>query len=65
MITVIVVLLLAGLLLWAIAQAPLDPWIMNLIRVVVVVACVLYVLSAFGLLTGISLPATHARIRLP
>jgi len=63
MITLIVALLLAGLLLWAISQIPLDPWILNLIRVVVVIACVLYVLSAFGMIDGVAIPRGH--IRLP
>jgi len=49
MIALVVVLVLVGLVLWAVAQLPLDPMVMNLIRVVVLIACVLYVLSAFGL----------------
>lgn len=49
LISLVVVLVLAGLVLWAVEQFPLDPIIVRLIRVVVVVAAVLYCLSA---LTG-------------
>ena len=45
MISVIVVLILAGLLLWACSQFPIDGTILQLIRVVVVVAVVLFLLS--------------------
>lgn len=49
LIPVIIALVIAGLILWAISQFPLDPTIVKLIRVVVVVIAVLYVLSAiFG-----------------
>jgi len=44
---VILALVLAGLVLWAITQFPLDATIAKLIRVVVVVAVVLWLLGAF------------------
>lgn len=47
LITLIVALVVAALMLWALTQLPLDPQIMKIIRVVIVVACVLYVLAAF------------------
>jgi uncharacterized membrane protein YvlD (DUF360 family) len=46
LVSIIVVLILAGLALWAIGQFPLDATIARIIRVVVIVAVVLYVLSA-------------------
>lgn len=49
---VIVGLVIAGLILWAVMQLPLDPMIRTIIRVVVVVALVLWLLKAFGLWTG-------------
>jgi hypothetical protein len=47
LITLIVALIVAGLLLWAITQLPIDPQITKIIRVVIIVAAVLYVLAAF------------------
>src|SRR5258706_7342553 len=44
--SILVALILAGLALWAIKQFPLDATTVKLIRVVLVVAAVLYVLSA-------------------
>jgi hypothetical protein len=43
--SIIVALVLAGLILWAITQFPLDATIVKLIRVVVVVAVVLWLLN--------------------
>lgn len=43
----IITLVLAGLVLWAITQFPLDATIAKIIRVVVVVAVVLWLLGAF------------------
>jgi type IV secretory pathway TrbL component len=50
MISVLVVLVLAGVALWAVGQLPTDAVILRLVRVVVVVFVVLYLLGAFGLL---------------
>ncbi len=58
MITVFVVIIVAAVLMWAVAQLPLDPAIVNILRVLVVVLLVLYVLQAFGLIGG---PALHLR----
>lgn len=52
LISILVVLVLAGLVLWAISQFPLDATIVRIIRVVVVVAAVLWLLQGFGLLGG-------------
>jgi type IV secretory pathway TrbL component len=52
LISVLVALVIAGLILWAVTQFPLDPVIVRLIRVVVVVAVVLWLLRAFGLWSG-------------
>ena len=49
LIPIVVTLIIAGLILWAITQFPIDPTIVKLIRVVVVVAAVLYLLDVvFG-----------------
>lgn len=58
MIEVIGVILVAAVLMWAVAQLPLDPAIVNILRVLVVVLLVLYVLQAFGLIGG---PALRLR----
>lgn len=47
LVPVIVALILAGLILWAITQFPLDATIVKLIRVVVVVCVVLYLINVF------------------
>lgn len=46
-VNVLVALVLAGLILWAVGQFPLDGTIVRLIRVVVIVAVVLYLLPWF------------------
>lgn len=51
-ISILVVLIIAGLVLWAVSQFPLDATIVRIIRVVVVVAVILWLLQAFGLLSG-------------
>lgn len=54
LIPIIVTLVIAGLILWAITQFPLDATIVRLIRVVVVVVAVLYLLNAiFGARLGV------------
>jgi hypothetical protein len=52
MVEILVVLVIAGVLLWAVAQLPLDPVIVRIARVVVVVVVVLWLLKAFGLWSG-------------
>jgi type IV secretory pathway TrbL component len=46
LVSIIIALVLAGLALWALGQFPLDATIARLIRVVIVVAVVLYILAA-------------------
>ena len=52
MIHVLVALILLGVLLYLIQLIPMDGAIMQLIRIVIIVAAVLYVLSALGLWHG-------------
>jgi hypothetical protein len=47
LISLLVPLVLAGLILWAITQFPLDATIVRIIRVVVIVAVVLWLLGVF------------------
>jgi hypothetical protein len=51
-ISILVVLVVVGILLWGIQQFPIDPRIMKIIYVVVVVAICIWLLQAFGLLHG-------------
>jgi type IV secretory pathway TrbL component len=51
-VSIVVVLILVGLALWAISQIPMDATIARLLRVVVIVAVVLWLLQALGLLSG-------------
>ena len=44
LINILVVLVIAGLLLWAISQIPMDPVIAKIIRVVVIVFVCIYLL---------------------
>lgn len=52
----LIVLLITGVLLWAVQQFPLDPVIARIIRVVVVVLCVIWVVYA---LLGVAGPMPH------
>lgn len=45
LVSLIVVLIIAGLLLWVIRQMPLDAWIKTAIQVLIVVILLLYLLS--------------------
>lgn len=49
MIALLLVLVLIGVALYLLQQIPMDPVILTVIRVVVILAVVLYVISAFGL----------------
>lgn len=53
LISIIVVLIVVGVLLWAVDMIPMDPAIHTIIRVVVIVAVVIWLLRAFGLLGAI------------
>lgn len=55
---VLLVLLIAGVILWAITQFPIDPTIARLIRVVVIVVIAVWLIYIlFGLAGGISTPS--------
>lgn len=51
LLTVILVIVVAGVLLWAIgAFIPMDPKILSILRIVVIVCLILWLMKAFGLL---------------
>ena len=53
LITLIVVLVILGLVMWLIEQyVPMSPPFRTVLRVLVVLALILYLLSAFGLWSG-------------
>ena len=59
LLSLVIVLAIAGLILWAISQFPLDPTIAKLIRVVIiVVVCIWLIYFLAGLLgsPGLSFP---------
>lgn len=52
MISLIVVLVVVGVVLWLVeTQLPMDPAVKTIIRVVVILAVCLWLLSAFGILS--------------
>ncbi len=60
LITIIVVLVIVGFLLWAIQTfIPMEGKIKLLLQVVVVIIMLLWVLQALGLLTGANVPRIH------
>ena len=62
MISLIITLIVVGLILWAINNfIPMDPKIKMILNVVVIICILLYVLSAFGLLSGASAPLPRIR----
>jgi hypothetical protein len=54
LITIILVLIVVGVLLWLIGMIPMDRTIHTIIRVVIIIAVVLWLLRAFGLLGALS-----------
>lgn len=57
MLHVIILLVLIGVALWAVnTYVPMDPKIKNIMNIVVVIAVVLWLLSIFGLLSGLDAP---------
>lgn len=58
LIYLVVVLVIAGVILWAIGQFPLDATIQRLIKVVVIVAVVIYLLYFLVGVAG-TMPAPH------
>lgn len=62
LISVVVVLIVVGVLLWLVQQyIPLAPPFPQLITAVVVIACVLWLLSIFGVFAA--LPGPTVRVR--
>ena len=50
LITVVLVLIVVGVLLWLVNMIPMDATIHTIIRVVVIIAVVIWLLRAFGLI---------------
>lgn len=55
LITILVVIIVVGVLLWAAGQLPMDPIVQRILQVVVVLVLLLWLLSAFGLLPAAGL----------
>ena len=55
LITVVVVLILAGVFLWALQQLPIDATMKQLARVVIIVAAVIWLVYVLLHLTGTSM----------
>jgi hypothetical protein len=54
LIGLIVLLVIVGVILWLVnTYIPMDPKIKTILNVVIVIAIILYLLSAFGLLAGL------------
>jgi hypothetical protein len=58
LIGLVIVLVIAGILLWAVGQIPMDATIAKLIRVVVIVVVVIWLLTALfpGSIGGLNAP---------
>jgi hypothetical protein len=54
LITIVVVLIVVGVLLWLVGMIPMDATIHMIIRVVVIIAVVIWLLRAFGLIGAVS-----------
>ena len=54
LVTLIVVLVIIGVVLWLVnTQIPMDPTIKKILNIAVVIVVVLWLLKAFGLLSGL------------
>lgn len=54
LISVVIVLIVVGVLLWAVNQyIPMDATIKKILNVVVIIAVILWLLTAFGVLAGL------------
>jgi hypothetical protein len=54
LLTLVVTLIVVGILLWLVnTYIPMDPKIKQILNIVVVIAVVLWLLGAFGLLAGL------------
>lgn len=51
--TIILVLICVGVLLWLVGMIPMDALILRIIRIVCIIAVVLWLLKAFGLLDAL------------
>lgn len=60
MIGLVVFLILVGVGLYLVAQVPMDPAMLIIIRVVVIVCVILYLVQAFGVVDA-PLPRFHYR----
>jgi hypothetical protein len=55
LLTLVITLIVVGVLLWAVnTYIPMDPKIKTILNVVVVIAVVLWLLQAFGVLSSLS-----------
>lgn len=55
LVQLVIVLIVVGVLLWAVnSYIPMDAKIKNILNVVVVIAVVLWLLNVFGVLSGLS-----------
>lgn len=58
LLTIVIVLIVIGVLLWLVnSQVPMDATIKKIINIVVVIAVVLWLLKAFSLLDSLSAAA--------
>ena len=48
LISIVIVLLIAGLILWALSQIPMDPVIARVIRVIVIVVICIWLIYALA-----------------
>ena len=63
LLSLVITLIVVGVLLWCMNQyVPMDPKIKQIVNIVVVIAVVIYVLSAFGVLDsmhGVKVPRVN------
>ncbi len=60
LVQILIVLVIVGLVLWAVSQIPMDPTIARIIRVVVIVfVCIWLIYVLAGLLPGTVQPLPH------
>lgn len=60
MLHLVIILVLIGVVLWAVnTYIPMDAKIKNIMNIVIVIAVVLWLLSVFGLLSGLDAPVTR------
>jgi type IV secretory pathway TrbL component len=65
LINLVVTLIVVGVLLWAVnTYIPMDPTIKKILNVVIVIAVVLWLLQAFGILGSLSSTRSPPPVRL-